>query len=223
MKNRTKILALISLAAGLVCPRLGATVVGVDLGTGLPPTTLGSYTMAAFDPGFVTGQSYFSHEVAGNWDGVTTGGEGQWNTWGQNYAGNVYVAYTSSSLTLLLSGGAHAVYFYEEPNVYDNFYMTATDSSGVSVTTLINGYHGSSGVGFYETNPLDTLVSIVVTCTDPSGFAIGEFGLDSGTLTGTVGTVPDAASTAGLIVVGFGLISFAGKSRFGQRFLPSRA
>jgi hypothetical protein len=207
MKNRTKILALISIAAGLICPRLGAGVVGQDLGTGAPPTALGGYTMSAFDPGSIAGADYFAHLTAGNNDGT---GSGYWATWGQSYTGNVYVTLSSTTLTLLLTG-VHAVYFYEEPNVFSDFTMTATDSSGVSVSTVINGDHGSSGVGFYEVNPLDTLTSIVVTCTDTSGFAIGEFGLDTGRLGGVIGTVPDAGSTVGLF--GLGLLALVAVRR----------
>ena len=71
--------------------------------------------------------------------------------------------------------------------------MTATDSSGASVTTLINGYLGSSGVGFYSDSG-DTLTSITVTCSDTTGFAIGEFGIDTGRISGGVGTVPEPAT-----------------------------
>ncbi|HUJ44760.1 MAG TPA: hypothetical protein VLW52_14265 [Opitutaceae bacterium] len=221
MKNPTKILTLLSIAGALVSPRLGATVMASDLGTGLPPTTLGGYTMTPYDPGSIAGATGSAHETLGNDDGT---GPGYWATWGQSYTGNVYYALGTSSTTLtLLLSGVQAVYFYEEPNVFADFTMTATDSSGVSVTTTINGDHGSSGVGFWETVPGDFLSSIVVTCSDTSGFAIGEFGIDNGSLTGTVGSVPDAASTMGLVLLGFGLISLAGMSRFGRRALASRA
>ncbi len=68
------------------------------------------------------------------------------------------------TLTLTLSGNTEAVDFYEEPNTFDNFTMTATDSSGVSVSTVINGDAGSSGVGFYEDRSRSLAnVTIVVT------------------------------------------------------------
>ena len=130
---------------------------------------------------------------------------------GQNYTGNVYVSYAATgaasagTLTLTLSGATEAVDFYEEPNQFNNFYMTATDSSGASVTQLINGDAGSAGVGFYENTPGGAyLTSITVTCTDPTGFAIGEFGIDGGTLTGQVGTAPDTGSTLAFLALALG-------------------
>jgi hypothetical protein len=166
-----------------------ASVTAVDLGTANPPTVLGGYTVGAFEPGTITGESYTAHETGGNGDGLA----GYWATWGQSYTGYVHVVFPTNPLTINLTG-PHAVYFYEEPNYFEDFSMTATDSSGASVTTVINGYHGSSGVGFFETNPLDTLTKITVTCTDASGFAVGEFGLDTGTLNGGIGSVPEPAT-----------------------------
>jgi hypothetical protein len=222
MKNTIKALALTSALAMWSFQQAGAIVPGVtavNLGTANPPTTLGGlYTMSAYDPGSIGGQSYYEHMVNGNGEGALHPGEGQWSTWGQNYSGNVYVSYTTaggaSALTLNLSGAAEAVYFYEEPNQFQDFDMTATDSSGATVTTTINGYYGSAGIGFYEDVPGGAyLTSITVTATDPTGFAIGEFGLSGGTLTGTTG-VPDGGATALLMALGLGGL-FALK-RFGR-------
>jgi len=135
--------------------------------------------MTPYDPGSIDGAS------------ARTVGYG-WATWGQGYTGTVYVS-GGQTVTLNLSDGTKAVYFYEEPNQFNNFYMTATDITGVSVTTLINGYYGSAGVGFYV-DGLGSLKSISVTCTDPTGFAIGEFGINGGTISGTVRPVPEPAS-----------------------------
>jgi hypothetical protein len=211
MKTSVKILALVALSACAL--QVSADVIGVDLGTAVPPTTLGGYTVAAYDPGSITGADYYAHETAGSDDGT---GTGTWETWGQSYTGRVYVASTSDELTLLLGPGTTAVYFYEEPQQFLDFSMTATDSSGTSVTTTINGFHGSSGVGFYETDPSDSLSEITVTCADPTGFAIGEFGINQGgSLTGTVGTVPDTGATLALIA--FGLAGMVAFSRFNRR------
>jgi len=197
-----KSLAIISTLSVWGLQHASAQVTAVDIGTGLPPATLGGYTMSPFDPGSIAGQAYYSHETAGNYDG---GGTGVWETWGQSYTGNVYVASGSPTLTLVLSGQAEAVDFYEEPNQFEDFTMTATDSSGASTSTIINGDHGSSGVGFYEDvagGPY--LTEITVTCSDPTGFAIGEFGLAGGSLTGTTGTVPDTASSLLLLAMSVG-------------------
>ena len=124
----------------LLSSPVNATVTGVDLGTGLPPATLGGFTMDSYEPGVIAGESRTAHIVNGSGD--------TWATWGQSYTGDVHVSMGPDPLTLTLSG-VHAIYFYEEPNYFKDFYMTATDSSGISITTLINGYHGSSGVGFF--------------------------------------------------------------------------
>jgi hypothetical protein len=200
MKVSNRLALLIAALSVAALHPVSAQVIGVDIGTGVPPTTLGTYNVASYDPGSIAGQSYFSNLVGGNWDGGTSGGEGQWSTWGQDYTGTVYVTDSSSTLTLDLSG-AQAVYFYEEPQQFSDFTMTAKDSSGVTVSTVINGYYGSSGVGFYEMNSSDFLTSITVTATDPTGFAIGEFGINQGgSLTGSLGSgVPDTGSTVGLL------------------------
>lgn len=197
-----------------------AQVTAVSLGTGNPPATLGGYTMTAYDPGSIGGQTYYEYEVAGNGEGALHPGEGVWHTWGQTYTGNVYASYppagatSSGTLTLTLSGTTEAVDFYEEPNTYSDFSMTATDSSGASVTTTINGFYGSAGVGFFEDvagGPY--LSSITVTCTDDTGFAIGEFGIDGGTLTGQVG-VPDSGSTLAFMALGLcGMLAYSRFSR----------
>jgi len=187
---------------------------GVNLGTGAPPATLGGYTMAAFDPGVIPGAQ----------QGFESGGDGSapediWATWGQSYTGHIYVVDDegapgfSDTVTITLGAGTQAVYFYEEPNQFLNFSMTATDSSGVSVSTIINGFHGSSAVGFYETDPSDFLSSITVTASDPTGFAIGEFGVNvGGSLTGTVGSgTPDASST--ILLLGLSLVALVALRR----------
>ncbi len=204
-------LGILSVAsAALALHTASAQVVGVDLGTGLPPATLGGYTMNPFDPGSITGAQQ-GYEM----DGSGAAPEDIWATWGQDYTGHVYVVDDSGSpgfsdtLDFTLSGGVHAVYFYEEPNQFLDFTMTATDSSGVSVSTVINGYHGSSAVGFYEMDPSDTLSSITVTASDPTGFAIGEFGVDEGRIY-TQG-VPDVSST--VVLLGLGLVGLVALRR----------
>jgi len=177
-------------------------VAASNIGPATPPATLGGYTMTVFDPGSIAGQSYYSHETGGTWDG---GGTGRWNTWGQGYTGNVYVGLDQTTLTLTLHGAVEAVDFYGEPNLSSIFLMTATDSSGASVTTVISGVSGSAGVGFYEDvagGPY--LTSIKVTETDTTGFAVGEFGINGGTLSGRFGTVPDTTGTLAIMVFGLG-------------------
>lgn len=162
--------------------------------------------MSPYDPGSIGGAF------------ATTIGVG-WATWGQGYAGTVYAVIPNNPLTLTLNPGTTAVYFYEEPNQSANFDMTATDSSGVSVTTLVNGNAGSAGVGFYETLSGDSLSKITVTCTDPYGFAIGEFGIsgDGGGFVAQItppGNVPETGRT--LIFLAMGLAGLFAYSRLAR-------
>ena len=208
--NRKAKLVLITALATIAGERAFAGAIGVDLGTGNPPLTLGGYSMTAYDPGSIAGAAQLQ---------VGSG----WATWGQGYTGNVYFSNGNPSILLKLNAGTGAVTFYEEPNQFAWFSMTATDSSGVSVTTQINGYYGSSGIGFYEQTAGVFLTSIKVTATDPLGFAIGEFGISSGGgFTGEiedvnghpVGTgVPDTGSTATLGILGFAVLAIARRSR----------
>jgi len=203
MKILTKAFALSALIGLLALPQARAVVIAVDLGTAVPPATLGGYAMFAFEPGVIAGESYTAHEVNGD-------GSDGWATWGQTYTGAVHVKLGTLPLTLSLTD-AQAVYFYMEPNQFSDFTMTAKDSSGASVTTTINGFHGSSGVGFYQTDPLLSLSSISVICSDPTGFAVGEFGVNQGgKISGSIGeSVPDSGSTAAFLFLGMlGIVAF---------------
>jgi hypothetical protein len=200
MNTLIKSFALAAFVAALgLAQHASAQVVAVNIGTGLPPATLGGYSMTelgSIPPGSISGDAI-----------PTTVGVG-WATWGQGLSGNqVFVIgdYEASvPLVLSVTPGTEAVDFYAEPNVFDTFNITATDSSGATVTEAVAGFYGSSGFGFYESGA-GSLSSITVTA-DPAaeGFAIGEFGINGGSLTGTAGAVPDAVSTALMLAVAMG-------------------
>ena len=180
-----------------------ATAVGVVFvgapGTSAPPATLGSastvlYSMLPFGrDGQPAGTSVST--VAGPLEPLTpsdsaaTGAVrfstalkhcligGCWNTWSNGYKGDVYVS-TSRTITITLPP-TNAFYFYAEPNKYMTFTMTATTSSGTTSGPIpVAGYAGAKFFGFYTTGSA-TLASITVTGADPSGFAIGEFGISA--------------------------------------------
>jgi hypothetical protein len=185
-KILVKTFLLVAILGFCVLQATAAAVTGVNIGTGLPPATLGGYTMTPFEPGTIGGENGTALECGG----VGCGGVG-WATWGQSYTGDVHVCDAApcvgGTLTLTLSGPVEAVDFYMEPQQFLDFVMTATDSSGVTVSTVINGFHGSSAVGFFENvagGPY--LTSISVSASDPTGFAIGEFGISGGSLRGSV-------------------------------------
>jgi hypothetical protein len=199
MNGITKLMALAAASAALgLVQNATAGVVAVNIGTGSPPATLGTYAMTelgSLPPGSITGDDY-----------VASIGSG-WATWGQGYTGQVFVIgdYTQSvPLILDLSAGTEAVDFYAEPNVFNTFNITATDSSGATITEAVNGDAGSAGFGFYESGA-GSLSSITVTAdVAAEGFAIGEFGVNGGTITGGAGAVPDATGTMLLLGIALG-------------------
>src|SRR5215472_1830536 len=207
MKTIAKISALAFLITVFALYQASASIVGVDLGTANPPATLGIYNMTPIEPGPLNGENGYAHETNGNDDG---GGTTSWATWGQNYTGFVHVFLTDQSISFTLTG-VHAIYFYEEPNQFADFTMTAT-MAGNTIQTIVNGFHGSSGIGFYATAG-EFLTSVTITCSDTTGFAIGEFGIDNGTIHGGL---PDGGNTVwllGLAMVGICLI---------RRWTPAR-
>ena len=196
MNKATKILT-VGLSTGIISlVSASAQITAVNLGTGNPPTTLGGYTMIPDPSPSIQGADYEAYIGSG------------WATWGQGYTGQVFTSFESSSLVLDLQG-VSAVDFYEEPNQFSDFYMTASDNTGASVTTLINGNAGSSGVGFYTTVPGTFVTQIAVTCTDPTGFAIGEFAIDNGggSVSGVVGATPEPTTIAAFGLGGAALLA----------------
>lgn len=209
MKFQMKLLAISAVIGGLALQQAFATTIGVNLGTVNPPGTLGGYTTSSYDPGSMGGQSYYEYMVNGNGGAALNRGEGTRSTWGQNYTGNVYALLGTGTLTLNLRGGVEAVYFYEEPDQYSESTMTATDSSDTQVTTTVNGYYGSAGVGFYESvaRGPDYLTQITVTCSDTTGFAISKFGPRGGQLSGTFGgAIPETGWTWAMLAIGSGMV-----------------
>ncbi|HEY6788066.1 MAG TPA: M23 family metallopeptidase, partial [Trebonia sp.] len=94
------------------------------------------------------------------------------------YKGDVYVS-GSPSVTITLPAGANAFYFYAEPNRFENFTMTASTSDGTTSGPIsVAGSAGAKYFGFYTTGTAP-LASITVTGGDPTGFAIGEFGISA--------------------------------------------
>src|SRR5271166_4483505 len=114
MKN-LNILAIVAAVSGAALSA-SAQVTAVDIGTANPPATLGGYNMVPYTPASITGTEETSVGVG-------------WATWGQGYTGTVFFD-LGTTIDLTLSGTTSAVDFYEEPNLFSTFDMTATDSSG---------------------------------------------------------------------------------------------
>lgn len=180
-------------------PAIGVVFVSAP-GTSAPPATLGSkssmlYSMVPFGPdsqavgATVSGVTGPTESLSPS--GTATTGNlgfapalehclvgGCWATWSNSYAGDVYVT-SSQSITITLPAQANAFYFYAEPNQFMTFTMTATTSNGTTSGPIsVAGFAGAQYFGFYTTgsSPLST---ITVTGSDPTGFAIGEFGISA--------------------------------------------
>jgi hypothetical protein len=171
----------------------GSSCVGFDgsPGTNAPPATLGGYTMTPFglDPQPVcpnegsivtgvtgpTGTIGFSQALSHDRATVAC-----WATWSHGYTGDVYdtlLTADPTQVTITLPAGTRAFYFYAEPNVFDVFDVTATSPDGTtSGPVQVQGNSGAKYFGFYGTGDA-TIASIIVTTTDATGFAVGEFGI----------------------------------------------
>lgn len=100
---------------------------------------------------------------------------GCWATWSNGYAGDVYTT-GARSVTMTLPD-TNAFYFYAEPQQFANMTFTATTADGTtSGPVTVQGNSGARYFGFYTTGA-SPLTSIKVTTSDPTGFAIGEFGI----------------------------------------------
>jgi hypothetical protein len=158
-----------------------ATITGVALGTAPPPSTLGPYTMTAFDPDpqphdFVTsvasplgGTVDFSIPLYHSTVGY------DWATWSHGYLGDVYATYGPLSVMLTMPSDTVAFDLYAEPNPMSDYLITATSRDGTSVAQMVSGMGGACGYGFWADGS-DLIVTISVAC-DGADFAVGEFGI----------------------------------------------
>jgi hypothetical protein len=164
---------------GKIVKKMGVVFDGSP-GTNPPPSALGPYLMTQFgaDPqptGIATGvvdaagtlsfASALDHELVG---------EG-WLTWSHGYGGDVYMSDGSHTATVLLPPGTRAFYLYAEPDIFEDFNVSAMAGDGTSSGPVtVYGESGAKYFGFYATGSRE-LSSITVTADDV--VAIGEFGI----------------------------------------------
>lgn len=161
----------------------GITFVGTP-GTSAPPSGLGPYVTQPFgtdpQPGFTpvssvagpTGTVTFSPSLLHTKVGLA------WATWSNGYTGDVYTT-GATSIALGLPAGTFAFYLYAEPQQFATLNITATTQDGTTSGAVpVNGQGGARYFGFYSTG--SPLTSITVSTADPTGFAIGEFGIATG-------------------------------------------
>jgi hypothetical protein len=176
----------VSFLTGVAAASPGSIIFTDAPGTSAPPPTLGSYHMTPFpadsqpegtDETSVQGPTgalgfapALEHCLVG----------GCWATWSNGYSGDVY-ATEGTSLTMTLPAATKAFYFYAEPDQFQTFDITATSSDGTTSGAVpVAGEGGAEYFGFYATGTA-TISSITVTGTDPTGLAVGEFGISNGT------------------------------------------
>lgn len=159
-------------------------------GVSPPPTTLGPYTMQGFptDPteegtdvtsvdgptGQITFDQQLQHDLVG----------GYWQTWSNGYTGDVYeddaalADGTSYEITITLPPNTGAFYLYAEPDIFEDFDMTATAQDGTtSGDESVYGNSGAQYFGFWTTCG-NSLSAIQVTDTGgDQAMAMGEFGI----------------------------------------------
>ena len=157
----------------------------VALGTVAPPSTVGGFTMTAFDndarsiPGVVTTVPVPSPlsgnlTVSATRPGLTpcdithvTVGSG-WATWSHGYAGDVYYnasndpGNVTSTFTIDMPANVGAFYFYMEPNAFTVGFMQARANDGTETSSIpAQGFEGAVGMGLYA-DPGQTITQIVI-------------------------------------------------------------
>jgi len=165
-------------------PNANAIITGVAGGTGAPAPTLGPHTMTPFpaDPqpeyatvpsvasplgGSVGFSPSLSHRIVPS----------SWLTWSHGYTGDVYFTAGATSVTLTLPAQTVAFYFYAEPQLFQQYSITATAQDGTQVTQNVQGQAGAAYYGFYGTGGSTIATIAVTTPVTPTEFAVGEFGI----------------------------------------------
>ncbi len=190
------------LSARAAAAGTGSVVFSDAPGTSAPPATLGPYAMTAFAPDSQpVGQDVSGVAAPDGTLGFSPSlqhnlvGDG-WATWSNGYTGDVYST-AASTITLALPPSTNAFYFYAEPEQFQVFTITATNSDGTTSGAVpVQGQAGAEYFGFYSTGS-SPLTSITVTTADPDGFAVGEFGIsqDAFTVTGSLKVQPSTSQS----------------------------
>ncbi len=215
-------LVLVGLSLGLGPGRVLAAgpVFDGTPGTDAPPATLGPYTMLPFDADprdtgeMVTTVAGPTGDVAFSREGSLGRIGGGWGTWSHGYAGDVYyfesqVADALAAIAepsgfdrvmIALPPNTMGFYLYVEPNRYGE-YAVVVEADGVGSGLVgVVGDSGATYFGFYSTGAALESIQVAVD-TEAGGFAIGEFGIVSGTPTERPAFV-DARADVSVVVFG---------------------
>ena len=197
MKLNKIVFALSALALTAASFSTNAAVVFQSLGTAVPPASIGGYTLTPFSlPPQDAIPNYSTISVIpGNPGSGVLGVSPQATkypfgdlgaTWGQGYSGPIFVAPSTSTLTL--PPNTHAFYAYALVNAWGTSTFTATSDSGassgpISVTAVpLGGPDSATGFAFYSTAG-EAITSITITTEVPSGVILANFGVNTGLLT----------------------------------------
>ena len=201
------------LFVGSISTASAGVVLDLSPSNGVPPATLGPYQMTLFplndsDPppgSLVTSVSSPLGGSVGFSSGLQhlrtdpSGGYNVWNpsvNWGNGYNGDVYYAnpITGFPLGVQLPPGTKGFYFYIQPQpivgfTNHGFLFTVFGADGISpvLSTSFNldQTKDAQYVGIFSDTPSDGVGRLAIQ--NPSGYAIGEFGIavvpEPGTLT----------------------------------------
>lgn len=192
-----------------------------SFGTGVPPTTLGGYTMTAFDSD-PTANGVLVNSVASPINGVvefqdangdlmqlrheTVSSWQNGNLWSHGYTGDVYVAPLPEItwVELVLPTDTQAFSFGVGSSFSGHGWVEAYDEFGDTYYKSFSMGPGSAkGFGFYtDTNECSQLSKIIV---DPLEWAVGEFAISQGECGGSNIPEPNVLVlfTLGLLGLGF--------------------
>ena len=181
MKRKTMFLA--AVAFSVFTGAATAAVIGVDLGTVAPSSSLGPFTLipyATAPQAAIADFTIVTTIPGGPTLTVSPGADkrtvpASWTTWSHAYVGPVFFNGGGTTATLTLPPSTHAFQLYVEPNTFGAFNVTVFPGFGAPVTVSVNGSGGANGFGFYATAG-ETLKTLVITA-DPGagGFAMAEF------------------------------------------------
>jgi hypothetical protein len=187
------LIALVGLTSSVLVGTSAANAAGAIVfvgspGTGAPPAKLGGHAVHAF-PADGSGCGATDSTVLGptgksiglspalTHETLSCGG---WATWSNGYTGDVYDNVSApGTMTVTLPKGTKAFYFYAEPDVLSTFTVTSVSTPGTvsSGSVSVNGDAGATFFGYYSKSSTVSLRKITISCSDSSGFAIGEFGI----------------------------------------------
>ena len=197
MRHRHFALALSALALAAASFAANAGIVFTNLGTSAPPpASLGSHAMTPFSLAPQAAITEFSsvsvvpgNPVAGNLTLSPSGAKytagATWGSlWPGGYTGAVYFV-PADPITLTLPPNTKAFYLYAQGNnIGTNVFTVTTDAGATSgPVSVVSAFNTEGATGFaFHTTAGESIVSISVSAPTAGGAAVGQFGINTGTI-----------------------------------------